>query len=246
MTVNLLILAGTIEASELAQAVATKGYRACLSYAGRVERPKAQPIEKRIGGFGGAQGLFAYLKAEQITHVIDATHPFAAQMSENAVLACAKARVPLLALTRPAWRPEAADQWQSVPDIPAAAAALPAQKQNVMLAIGRMHLDLFAAQAQHHYLLRLVDPPAQALALPDSTVIVSRGPFSKKQDIALMREHEVEIVVSKNAGGSGAYAKIEAARQLSLPVIMIERPILQLPRDEAFLVTDAMDWIAGH
>ena len=146
MTVNLLILAGTIEASELAQAVATKGYRACLSYAGRVERPKAQPIEKRIGGFGGVQGLFAYLKAEQITHVIDATHPFAAQMSENAVLACAKARVPLLALTRPPWRPEAADQWQSVPDIPAAAAALPAQKQNIMLAIGRMHLDLFAAK----------------------------------------------------------------------------------------------------
>ena len=125
MTVNLLILAGTIEASQLAQAVATKGYRACLSYAGRVERPKAQPIEKRIGGFGGVQGLFAYLREEQITHVIDGTHPFATQMSENAVLACAKAGVPL-------------------------------------------------------------------------------------------------------------------------PVIMIERPILSLPRDEAFLVTEAMDWIAGH
>ena len=246
MTVNLLILAGTIEASQLAQAVATKGYRACLSYAGRVERPKAQPIEKRIGGFGGVQGLFAYLREEQITHVIDATHPFATQMSENAVLACAKAGVPMLALTRHPWRPETTDRWHSVPDIPAAASALPAQKQNIMLAIGRMHLDLFAAQSQHHYVLRLVDPPAQTLALPDSTIIVSRGPFSKEQDIALMREHEVEMVVSKNAGGRGAYAKIEAARQLSLPVIMIERPILSLPRDEAFLVTEAMDWIAGH
>lgn len=240
---RLLILGGTVEASALARRVAEAGLDAVISYAGRVERPAAQPIPRRIGGFGGAEGLAAWLRQERIGRVIDATHPFAAQMSANAVAACAAAGVPLAALTRPAWTPVAGDRWHRVADIAGAVAALAGPRRRVMLAIGRMHLDAFAAEPQHFYLLRLVDPPAGPLPLPDCAALVSRGPFTEAGDRALMEAHGIDLVVSKNAGGSGARAKIDAARALGLPVVMIDRPALP-PRRELASVEAAMDWLA--
>ncbi|WP_299699032.1 cobalt-precorrin-6A reductase [uncultured Tateyamaria sp.] len=242
MRANLLILAGTTETTAFANAAAKAGLAGMVSFAGRVERPKRQPLPQRIGGFGGVDGLVAHMRDEQITHVIDATHPFAAQMSRNAVEACAKADVPLIALTRKPWSAQAGDAWTRVPDIPGAVAALDQPAVRVMLAVGRMHLVEFAPNPQHFYLLRLVDPPKDLPPFPDHHVLVSRGPFTETDDLALMQEHRIDLVVSKNAGGSGAYAKIAAARSLGLPVIMIDRPAVP-DRQEAHSVAQVMDWL---
>lgn len=229
----------------MAQAVQARGLTAQMSFAGRVERPKRQPLPTRIGGFGGVDGLTAFLRDQSITHVIDATHPFAAQMSRNAVAACAQCAVPLIALNRPPWEPREGDQWLNVPDIAGAVEALAGPPRHVMLAVGRMHLAEFAPNPQHQYLLRLVDPPQSPLPLPNTHVLVSRGPFTEAGDRALMEAHEIDLVVSKNSGGSGAYAKIAAARSLGLPVIMIQRPDIG-PRPEAASVEAVLSWIAHH
>ncbi|MBB95190.1 MAG: cobalt-precorrin-6A reductase [Rhodobacteraceae bacterium] len=245
MTPNLLILGGTTGATALCQRLAELEVPATLSLAGRVSRPKRQPLPVRIGGFGGALGLERYLHDHAVTHVIDATHPFAAEMSHNAVTACTRARVPLVALGRPPWRAEPGDTWQRVPDIAGAVTALNGPARRVMLAVGRMHLDAFAPNPQHHYLLRLVDPPTGALPFPDARVIVDRGPFTVDSDRALMTENRIDLVVSKNSGGSGAVAKILAARALGLPVVMIDRPALP-ERAEVQSTEAVLDWLAHH
>ena len=214
-----------------------------VSFAGRVVRPKRQPLPQRVGGFGGVAGLAAYLQAEAITHVIDATHPFAAQMSHNAVTACAQASVPLVALTRPPWTAQSGDNWHNVPDIPAAVAALSGPARRVLLAIGRMHLADFAPKPQNHYVLRLVDPPQTPPPFPDHDIIVDRGPFRLEDDLAMMQARAIDLVVSKNAGGTAAYAKIAAAREMGLPVIMIDRPVIPA-RAEMGCIPDVLDWIA--
>lgn len=245
MTPHLLILGGTLEATALATRLAGLGVRATLSLAGRVARPKAQALPVRVGGFGGIDGLAEYLRSHDITHVIDATHPFAAQMSHHAARACAGLGLPMMALTRAPWRAGPGDNWQTVPDIAGAVAALNRPVARVMLAVGRMHLGDFAPNAQHHYLLRLVDPPEADLPLPNATVIVDRGPFSVEADRALMTDHKIDLVVSKNAGGTGAVAKIIAARDLGLPVIMIDRPALP-DRPETHDADAALGWLRAH
>jgi len=242
MQPNLLILAGTTEATALARAVAGRGLRGTVSFAGRVARPADQPLPRRVGGFGGVDGLKAYLHEARITHVIDATHPFAAQMSRHAVHACADTDVPLVTLTRPPWSAQPGDDWIRVPDIAGAVAALDRPCMRVMLAVGRMHLADFAPNPQHAYLLRLVDPAEGPVPLPDAEVVVDRGPFTESSDRALMLRHGTELVVSKNSGGSGAYAKIAAARALGLPVVMIDRPETPV-RAEVHDVAAALDWI---
>lgn len=222
--------------------MAERGIPATYSYAGRVDNPRPQPLPVRVGGFGGVAGLAAYLRDHTVTHVIDATHPFAAQMSANAVAACQQIGVPLAALTRPAWVEQDGDRWHHVPDIDGAVAALSGAPQLVFLAVGRMHLDDFAAQPQHRYLLRLVDEPGD-LPLPHCDVVVSRGPFTLADDQALMQRHEIQLVVSKNAGGLGARAKLDAARALGLPVLMIDRPALP-QRVELSSVAQVLDWLA--
>jgi precorrin-6A/cobalt-precorrin-6A reductase len=242
---RLLILGGTTEATALARAVAGAGIAAVFSYAGRTAAPAGQPLPTRIGGFGGVEGLAGYLRAEGITHVIDATHPFAARMSRNAIEACASAGVPLCALERPAWTPGAGDDWRQVADIGAAVAALPDRPARVFLAIGRQHVGAFAAKPQHHYLLRLVDAPDGPLPLPDAHAIIARGPFGEAGDLALMRDHRITHVVAKNAGGAGAEAKLAAARALGLPVILIDRPRLP-PRPVLATVEAVMGWLTAH
>jgi len=241
---HILILGGTTEASALANALAERGIRATLSYAGRVANPKPQPVPVRIGGFGGIEGLVAYLRNAAVTHLVDATHPFAARMSANAVAAAAQTGVAHLALTRPAWTPGERDRWQHVADVASAVAALSGPPRRVMLALGRMHVDAFAAQPQHHYLLRFVDPPAQPIPLPHHHIIVDRGPFAAERDTGLLRAHAIDLVVCKNAGGRGAEAKLMAARALNLPVLMIDRPHLP-ERTEVHDIADVLRWI-GH
>jgi len=245
MCANLLILAGTTEASQLAKEVSAAKIKAVLSYAGRVERPKPQPLPRRMGGFGGVEGLKQYLCENSITHVVDATHPFAVQMSQHAADACAELNLPLIAFSRPEWKPTSADNWTEVADIPTAVSALEGAKRRIMLALGRMHLQAFEAQPQHRYLLRLVDPPGKDLTLPNRDIVVSRGPFTKEGDLALMRDYKIELVVCKNAGGVASRAKLDAARALSLPVIMIARPKLDRRRFETASLNKVMQWL-GH
>ena len=247
---KLLLLGGTTEASHLAAHLAqawvsddpVAGRQAVFSYAGRTARPAAQPLPCRIGGFGGVSGLVDYLRREGITHVVDATHPFAAQMSTNAVRACAEAGVGLVAFERPAWQPQTGDHWVHVADMAGAVAALPEAGARVFLAIGKQHVAEFAAKPKNHYLLRLVDAPEAPLSLPDATVIVARGPFEAAGDEALMRQHKVTHIVAKNAGGAGAEAKLSAARTLSLPVVMIDRPKVPA-RPVLGTVAEVMRWL---
>jgi precorrin-6A/cobalt-precorrin-6A reductase len=221
-----LILGGTGEANRLADAAARLRLNAIYSYAGRTEAPLMQSLPTRIGGFGGADGLADYIRTERITHLVDATHPFAAEISRNAVAACAATGSALIALERAPWQRSPGDNWIEADNVASAAAALPEQRARVFLAIGRQHLAPFAARPQHAYTLRFADAPEGAPPLRQASVIVSRGPFTLAGDLDLMRSREIEWIVARNAGGTGAFAKIQAARQLGLPVVMIVRPVL--------------------
>jgi precorrin-6A/cobalt-precorrin-6A reductase len=239
-----LILGGTGDANQLAGALARAGIDAVYSYAGRTKIPLPHDLPTRTGGFGGADGLADFIRRESITHVIDATHPFAAEMSRHAVTASTAAKVPLIALERAPWTRETSDNWVDVSDIEAAVAALPEKSARVFLAIGRQHIASFATRAQHTYTLRFVDAPEGALPLPDAKVIVSRGPFTLEGELDLMHSRGIEWIVARNSGGTGARAKIDAARKLSLPVIMIARP--ELPeRLRVEGVDDVLAWL-GH
>jgi precorrin-6A/cobalt-precorrin-6A reductase len=238
-TPRVLLLGGTTEASAMARRLAEAGVRAVFSYAGRTAAPVAQPLPMRVGGFGGVAGLVAYLRDNAITHVIDATHPFAAQMSAHAVEACAQTGAALMAFERAPWAAQPGDQWHHVADVAGAVAALPDAPARVFLAIGRQNIAGFAAADRHSYLLRLVDPPEQSLP---HTVVIARGPFTVEGDLALMRDHAITHVVAKNAGGTGASAKLAAARALRLPVIMIERPHVPA-RPVCDSAEAVMDWL---
>jgi precorrin-6A/cobalt-precorrin-6A reductase len=238
-----LILGGTADANLLADNVSRAGLNAVYSYGGRTRAPANQPLPTRSGGFGGPTGLADYIRREGITHVIDATHPFAAEISRNAVAVCADTRTPLIALERAPWAKASGDRWIDVVDISSAVAALPEIRTRVFLAIGRQHIAPFGARPQHAYTLRFVDPPDGKLPF-DADVIVSRGPFTLDDELETMQARGIEWIVARNSGGTGARAKIDAARALGLPVIMLARP--QLPeRQRVESVTEVMQWL-GH
>ncbi|WP_039019528.1 cobalt-precorrin-6A reductase [Halocynthiibacter namhaensis] len=239
---RILLLGGTTEATRLAHHLANTDYDVLFSYAGRTANPVAQPLPTRVGGFGGVDGLSDFLRTENITHVIDATHPFAAQMSTNAVSACATTQVNLAGFERAPWQAGAGDNWQSVADIQAACDALPSDPTQVFLAIGKQHIDVFATRPEHRYLLRLVDKPTHPLPMLNAHAVIARGPFDLAGDLTLLKDHDIKIIISKNAGGIGAQAKLEAARTLGLKVIMIDRPFI--PARQVFSnVDDVMTWL---
>ena len=243
-TIRALLLGGTGDANTLAKALAHARIGAIYSYAGRTQIPLGHALPTRIGGFGGVAGLAEYIRMERITHVIDATHPFAAEMSRHAVEACAATNTPLIALERAPWVRTAEDNWIDVSDIDAAVAALPDTPARVFLAIGRQHIAPFAAKPQHAYTLRFVDAPDGALPLPNAEVVVSRGPFTLQGDRELIASRRIDLLVARNSGGSGARAKIDAARHLGIPVIMIARPVLpERPRVES--AAQVLAWL-GH
>lgn len=236
-------MGGTADASLLAAEIARAGLDAVYSYGGRTRAPADQPLPTRIGGFGGVSGLADTIRREGITHVIDATHAFAAEMSRNAVAACAETGAPLIALERAPWAKTPGDRWIDVVDVNAAVAALPEAPANVFLAIGRQHIAPFATRPQHAYTLRFVDPPEAPLPFA-ADVMVSRGPFTIDRELDIMRTRGIAWIVARNSGGDGARAKIDAARMLGLPVIMISRP--KLPeRRRVESVAEVMQWL-GH
>ena len=222
---RVLILGGTSEASALARALAGDArFCATLSLAGRTRAPAASPIPHRIGGFGGIDGLTAYLRAERIDALVDATHPFAAQMSRHAAAAATQTGTKLLVICRPAWQPGPGDRWTTVADMQVAANALGGTPRRVFLTVGRQDLAPFAAAPWHHYLIRSVDPPDSALSPPDAETIAARGPFAEADERQLLAQHRIDVIVTKNSGGAATAGKLAAARALALPVIMVARP----------------------
>ncbi|MBX9946502.1 MAG: cobalt-precorrin-6A reductase [Reyranella sp.] len=222
---RVLVLGGTTEASALAKLLAD-GPRvdATLSLAGRTSTPKPQPLATRVGGFGGVEGLVRWLRDEKVDAVVDATHPYAARMSANTVAACVRTGVPLGSLVRPPWQRLQDDDWRVVPTAEAAAAALGRTPLRVFLSLGRQDLHAFASAPQHRYVARTIEMPEQAALPPNLKILRARGPFDRDSEARLLSAEEIDVVVSKNSGGSATYAKIEACRELDLPVVMIARP----------------------
>src|SRR5215472_5143123 len=222
---KLLILGGTSEATALGRALVDDSqFETVMSLAGRTSHPAPQPLPSRHGGFGGADGLACYLAAERIDALIDATHPFAAQISHNAAVAARATGTPLLVLQRPEWHPIAEDRWIAVNTMADAAQALGAKPRRVLLTIGRQDLASFAAVPWHHYVIRSVDPPPPETLPPRASIITARGPFIESKERRLFIERRIEVLVTKNSGGDATAAKLHAARALGLPVVMVARP----------------------
>jgi precorrin-6A/cobalt-precorrin-6A reductase len=242
---RLLILGGTSEASALAAALAKrKDVAPILSLAGRTGNPRPAPIPSRTGGFGGVEGLRAYLSSNAIGAVVDATHPFAEQISGNAAKACAAAGVPLLVFTRPPWRREPGDDWIEVDGIEAAVDALGARMRTVFLTHGRLQLAAFGG-AQLFLVVGAIAPPADIDALPGAKLILARGPFALADEERLMHEEGVELLVTKNSGGAATYPKIEAARRLGVTVVVVRPPAVS-NAETATDLSAALAWIEAH
>ncbi|MGV9249992.1 cobalt-precorrin-6A reductase [Streptomyces sp. NPDC003697] len=226
MSPHVLVLGGTTEARELAAELAARpGWQVTTSLAGRVARPGATAGEVRVGGFGGAEGLAAWLRAHHVDAVVDATHPFAASITRNAGRAAALTGVRLVVLRRPGWRPGPGDRWHPVASLDAAAEALPSLGRRVFLTTGRMGLAAFAHLTGLHFVVRSVEPPEPPMP-PDTHVVLARGPFTVQDETALLRAHRVDVLVTKDSGGEATAAKLTAARNLGLPVVVVRRPPL--------------------
>ena len=234
---HVLLLAGTAEARQLAARLAADfpHIRLIASFAGAVSDLPDLGVPARVGGFGGVEGLIDYLTREEISLVIDATHPFAAQMSHNTWEATSRLGLPLIRLERPAWTPEPGDSWLAVSTPEAAANALPADAR-AFLAIGRKDIHCFAHRSDLFCLARMIEPPG--IALPDHwALVLARPPQTAAEEVRLFRQHRITHVVAKNSGGGRSYPKLEAARELKLPVIMFERPELPAARVTAGIDT---------
>jgi precorrin-6A/cobalt-precorrin-6A reductase len=223
--IRVLILGGTGEARALAGALEGDArFAATLSLAGVTQAPHRPALAIRIGGFGGANGLARWLTDNRIDALIDATHPFAQQISANAIAAAAQADVAMLRIARPAWEPVAGDRWSVVPDMAAAAAALGPQPRRVLLTIGRKDLAPFSDHPHHNYVVRSVDAPPPAWLPPRCVVLAARGPFTIEHERALLADKAIDVLVTKNSGGDATAAKLVAARERGLRVVMIARP----------------------
>ena len=247
MSRRVLILGGTGEAVGLARLLASRAeLDVVTSLAGRTRRPAPISGEVRTGGFGGVEGLSAWLEAEGVHAVVDATHPYAATISRHARLACDALGVARVQLWRPAWLPVEGDAWTGVTSPEAAASAIADARVSaegcVFLSIGAKDLEAFGHLRATRFLVRLVDAPPTPLPLASFELVVARGPFTVENERALLLEHGVELLVSKNSGGVATYAKLAAARELRVPVVMIGRPDPE-SGDRAETVEDALRWL---
>ncbi|MGT2531109.1 cobalt-precorrin-6A reductase [Streptomyces nojiriensis] len=241
---HVLILGGTTEARRLAAAlVDSAAVRVTTSLAGRVGAPVLPPGETRIGGFGGPAGLAEWIAAHGVTHLVDATHPFAERMSFNAAEAAALSGVPLLALRRPGWTPEPGDAWTFADSLAEAAELLPSLGSRAFLTTGRMGLHTFAHLTGMWFLVRSVDPP-DAPVPPRLEAVLARGPFTLDDERELLARHRIDVLVTKDSGGSATAPKLTAAREAGIPVLVVARP----PMPEGVAVAESVEavlkWLA--
>jgi precorrin-6A/cobalt-precorrin-6A reductase len=240
----ILLLGGTSEARELAVLLQAEGVRFVSSLAGRVAQPRLPVGAVQIGGFGGVRGLRAYLAEQRVVAVIDATHPFAEGMSRNAAAACAADGIPLLRLERPGWSSApGADTWHWVADHDEAAAVAPALGKRPFLTVGRQALDRFIGSlAMHPVVARVVDSP-KVIVPAKWTVILSRGPYSVESERTAFDEHNIDVLVTKDSGGTYTWPKMQVAAERATPVVIVRRST-QIP--VVFTVNDplaARDWV---
>ncbi|MFH8344761.1 cobalt-precorrin-6A reductase [Streptomyces sp. NPDC018045] len=244
---HVLILGGTTEARRLAAGLADRlpGLRVTTSLAGRVAAPRLPAGEVRIGGFGGPDGLAHWLREHAVDALIDATHPFAGTISFNAAQAAATAHVPLLALRRPGWVPEPGDTWHPVASLSEAAAALPTLGHRVFLTTGRMGLAAFAHLTDLWFLVRSVDAPDPPFP-PRMEALLDRGPFTLEGERALLRDHRIDVLVTKDSGAAATAPKLTAAREAGVPVVVVRRP--ETPQDvpTAESPAEAMAWVCDR
>ena len=240
----LLILGGTAEARELAGVLHSRGVPVISSLAGRVAAPRLPPGEVRIGGFGGPEGLARWLLDRGVFAVVDATHPFAARMSASAVAACGRAGVPLLRLERPGWRERAGDRWHWADDVAAAAEAVERLGRRALLTLGRQEVAAFAGVDSTWFLIRTVGRPDPPLP-PRHELLLHRGPFTVSGELGVLDEHRIDVVVTRDSGGDQTAAKLDAARERGVPVVVVRRP----PGPSAAVVTtvaDAAAWASAQ
>ncbi|TMR00769.1 cobalt-precorrin-6A reductase [Actinomadura soli] len=241
---RVLILGGTAEARDLAARLSgVPGVHVVSSLAGRVTDPRLPAGDVRVGGFGGPDGLAAWLREHRIDRAVDATHPFAERMSASAAKASQLAGVPLLALRRPGWREGDGDGWRRVPSLGEAAAVLP-DGARAFLTTGRRSIPVFAARTGVWFLARSVDPPEPPVP-SNVCVLLSRGPYTVDGERALIREHRLDVLVTKDSGGAMTRAKLTAAREARLPVIMVDRPPVPGGVETTSDVAAAARWAQG-
>ena len=243
---RVLLLGGTREAVELARALHDHpGVETTYSLAGRTRRPVPVPGAVRTGGFGGPGGLEEYLREAGIGLVVDATHPYAAAISTHAVAACGRASVSRLVLHRPPWVRKPGDRWIEVADSASAARALPALGEHVLLTVGSGGLDPFLRVPGVRFIVRAVEPPAVPLDAQRFEIVLARGPFDFDSEYDLLASRGIDVVVSKNSGGCASRAKLEAARALGIPVVMIARPPPP-PGEMVESVAEARAWVEAR
>jgi precorrin-6A/cobalt-precorrin-6A reductase len=219
---RILILGGTGEARELALVLMNEGHDVITSLAGRTTGPLLPAGRVRVGGFGGAEGLARFILEESIDVIADATHPFAAQISAHGYAAAQSCHIRYVRLERPAWRAEDGDAWTSVKNTGEAAAIIP-REARVLLTIGRKEISPFVGRQDLSGVIRMIEPlehppPARW------TLLLARPPFTAEQEKALMHAHDITVLVTKNAGGEKMASKLQAARELKVSVVMVERP----------------------
>ena len=237
---TILILGGTAEARQLAATLVADGLDVISSLAGRVNSPTLPPGGVRVGGFGGAGGLADYLRRQQVSAVVDATHPFAATIGANALQAANRTNTPLVRLERPGWRKHPrSGSWTWVADGPAARAAADVARRP-FLTTGRQSLPDFHPWASREVLVRLVDPPRAPL--PQRWILImSRGPYSYAGERQILTDHGIDVLITKDSGGAHTEAKLDAAGDLGIPVVIIARPQRpQVPHLET--VAEALAW----
>lgn len=221
---RVLILGGTGEAAALAEALSDRSdFKVVTSLAGRTRSPERVAGEMRIGGFGGSEGLVSYLREQSIDMLIDATHPFAEQISSRAVLAAERVGIERLRLVRPSWEKCPGDHWIEASGASDAARLLPELGRRIFLTTGHKDLAAFADLDDLWFLIRTIEPIGGRL--PKHMVhLTARGPFKEVDEVALILQHRIDALVTKASGGNATYAKLSAARKIGLPVIMIQRP----------------------
>ncbi len=239
---RVLILGGTAEARELAAGWAdAPDIEVVSSLAGATSAPLLPAGEVRVGGFGGADRLADYLRSGRISAVVDATHPFAQAITSAAVRAATTAGVPLVVLRRPGWTERPGDDWCRVPSLEAAALLLPELGRRVFLTTGRRSVAAFAGVTGCWFLSRSVEPPSPPMPR-DLAVVLDRGPFTEEGERTLLAEHRIDVLVTKDSGGSAA--KLTAARDLHIPVVLVDRPPLPPGTPTVSTVGGARDWLA--
>ena len=258
MPEKLLILGGTREAYQLAEKLDSQFPQEKLiflsSLAGITKKPNIPAGKFRTGGFGGLSGLKNFLVKEEISLLVDATHPFAENISKNALLAAAESGLPFLTLKRPPWVKHQNDLWIEVTSLKNAVKYLKNVEKktgslfsmgSIFLTTGNKDLWLFQNSLNYHFLVRTVEEPELVSEWPQAKFIKDRGPYTLETEIKLLKEHEISMLVTKNSGGISTYAKIEAARYFKIPVLMVRRPEMMTAKS-CQTVTEAVEWVNLH